>query len=59
LPGITPFCPKFGLAGVGVVVGSGVGLPGKYVGRVVGSGVGLPGRYVGALVGSGVGFKYT
>jgi len=40
---------------VGADVGTGVGLPGKYVGVLEGSGVGDPPTYVGADVGIGVG----
>jgi hypothetical protein len=55
LLGITPFCPKFGLAGVGVGVVVGVG-----VGVVVGVGVGVVvGAGVGVVVGVGVGVGVT
>ena len=40
---------------VGADVGTGVGLPGKYVGVLDGSGVGDPAKNVGAFVGTGVG----
>jgi len=40
---------------INAAVGTGVGLPGKYVGDIVGIGVGLPGKYVGKDVGNGVG----
>jgi len=39
-------------ADVGATVGTGVGLPGKYVGNALGTGVGLPGKYVGLTLGA-------